>query len=100
MNPFLVLSLPLLLLATLHAADAPQAQLDEKHRFFFKDYCVECHNAKKQKGKLRLDDISFSLDSVEGADRWQKILNEINSGDMPPEDVKQPESRANCDNKA
>ncbi|MGB8169130.1 MAG: DUF1592 domain-containing protein [Chthoniobacteraceae bacterium] len=77
--------------AALHAADTPHATLDEKHRAFFKDYCVECHNEKKQKGKLRLDDISFALDSVENADRWQKILNQINSGEMPPEDAKQPE---------
>jgi hypothetical protein len=75
----------------LHAADAPHARLDDKHRVFFKDYCIECHNEKKQKGKLRLDDISFALDSVENADRWQKILNQINSGEMPPEDSKQPE---------
>ena len=67
------------------------ATLAESHRAFFKDYCVECHNEKKQKGKLRLDDISFTLDSVENADRWQKILNQINSGEMPPEDSKQPE---------
>jgi len=73
------------------AAEAPHARLDEKHRAFFKDYCTECHNEKKQKGKLRLDDISFVLDSVENADRWQKILNQINSGEMPPEDAKQPE---------
>lgn len=67
------------------------ATLAESHRAFFKDYCVECHNEQKQKGKLRLDDISFTLDSVESADRWQKILNQINSGEMPPEDAKQPE---------
>ena len=73
------------------AADAPHARLDEKHRAYFRAYCVECHNEKKQKGKLRLDDISFALDSVENADRWQKILNQINSGEMPPEDAKQPE---------
>ena len=77
--------------STLYAADAPHARLDDKHRVFFKDYCIECHNEKKQKGKLRLDDISFALDSVENADRWQKILNQINSGEMPPEDAKQPE---------
>jgi len=73
------------------AAEPPHATLDAKHRAFFKDYCTECHNAEKQKGKLRLDDISFTLDSVENADRWQKILNQINSGEMPPEDAKQPE---------
>jgi hypothetical protein len=76
------------------AAEPPQAALDPKHRTFFKDYCVECHNEKKQKGKLRLDEISFALDSVENADRWQKILNQINSGEMPPEDSKQPERGA------
>ena len=70
----------------------PHARLDEKHRAFFKDYCVECHNAEKHKGKLRLDDISFSIESVESADRWQKILNQLNSGEMPPEDAKRSRS--------
>jgi hypothetical protein len=73
------------------ADEMPQARLDEKQRGFFTDYCVECHNEKKHKGKLRLDDISFSIQSVEQADRWQKILNQLNSGDMPPDDAEQPE---------
>ncbi len=87
----------LALLARAHSADAPQAHMDEKHRAFFSDYCTECHNEKKQKGKLRLDDVSFALDSIENADRWQKILNQINSGDMPPDDAKQPEKLAKTD---
>ena len=74
--------------------EAPKAHLDEKHREFFQSYCVECHGVEKQKGKLRLDNVSFVLDSVENADRWQKILNQINSGEMPPEDSKQPERGA------
>ncbi|MEK0446842.1 MAG: hypothetical protein RLZZ399_2163 [Verrucomicrobiota bacterium] len=71
-------------------ATPPAARVDEKHRGFFRDYCVECHGPKKQEGKLRLDEISFALDSVETADRWQKILGQINSGEMPPEDARQP----------
>lgn len=78
---------------TLPAAP-PTALIDEKHRGFLKEYCVECHNADKQKGKLRLDAISFTLDTVERADRWQKILNQINAGEMPPDDVKQPTQSA------
>ena len=100
MNPFLVLSLPLLLLAPLisaRAANTPQATLDAKHRAFFKDNCLSCHNAEKQKGKVRLDDIAFSVDTVEKADLWQKVLNSINSGDMPPEDEKQPDAAAKTD---
>ena len=91
---FPILSLPIFACLSAPAAEAPHALLDQKHRAFFKDYCVECHNEEKQKGKLRLDDISFVLDSVENADRWQKILNQLNSGEMPPEDAKQPERMA------
>ena len=70
--------------------EAPKARMEERHRAFFKDYCIECHGPQKQKGKLRLDDVSFLLDSVENADRWQKILNQVNSGEMPPDEVPQP----------
>jgi hypothetical protein len=78
-------------------AEPPQAALDTKHRAFLKDNCLTCHNAEKQKGKVRLDDIAFTLDSVERADLWQKVLNSINSGEMPPEDEKQPDAAAKTD---
>jgi hypothetical protein len=73
-------------------APAAAARMDEKHRAFFRESCVECHGAEKQKADLRLDTISFALDTVENAERWQKILNQINSGEMPPEDAKKPEA--------
>ena len=38
-----------------HAADAPQAALDAKHRAFFKDNCLSCHNAQVQMKNVRLD---------------------------------------------
>ena len=75
------------------AAEPLRVHLDETQRAFFNDYCVKCHNAEKHKGKLRLDDISFVIDTVEQADRWQKILNQLNSGEMPPADAKQPERK-------
>lgn len=84
----------MLLCPAARAATAPGARMDEKHRAFFRETCVECHNADKQKGNLRLDDISFALDTVENAERWQKILNQINAGEMPPDDAKQPEAGA------
>ena len=81
----------LCLAAPVPAATPMQARFQEEHRVFLKNYCLECHNEDKQKGKVRLDQLSFTLDSVQGADLWQKILNQINSGEMPPEDSKQPE---------
>ena len=83
--------------ASAAAAEPPRALLDEKQRHFLSAYCTECHDAEKQKGRLRLDYISFAVDSVEHADRWQKVLNQINSGEMPPEDSKQPAPGAKTD---
>ena len=74
-----------------------RAELPGQYRAFFEKYCVECHGAEKQKGKVRLDDISLSVDTLKKADEWAKILNSLNSGDMPPEDAKQPENNAKAD---
>ena len=47
-------------------------------------YCVECHGPEKQKGKVRLDDLT-ELD----AKAWFDIYDQINEGEMPPEDETQ-----------
>jgi hypothetical protein len=73
------------------AAEPAAARLDETQRAFFQQYCVECHGAETPEADLRLDDISFVIASVEQADRWQKILNRLNAGKMPPDDALQPE---------
>jgi hypothetical protein len=79
------------------AGEPPKARLAEKHREFLKSNCVACHNAEKKNGEVRLDDIAFTIDSVELADLWQKVLNAVNSGEMPPENHKQPEREAKTD---
>ena len=79
------------------AAEAPSALFSEKHRALLKDNCFSCHNAEKQKGKFRMDDLSFSIGDNRTAERWQKVLNALNSGEMPPEDEKQPPAEAKAD---
>lgn len=64
--------------------------MESRHRTFLETHCEKCHGPEKQKGKFRVDGLSLHLDSVEGAERWQKILNSLNSGEMPPEEEKQP----------
>ena len=90
----LLLLLLLVLLPTITQAAPPRAALDESHRTFLREHCTACHNADKQKGKVRLDDIPFVLDDIPTADVWQKVLNSVNSGDMPPEDEPQPTDEA------
>ncbi len=88
--------LVLTLSGALHA-EMPQAVMPEKHLALFKENCVSCHNSEKQKGHFRVDDLPFSITTVEAAEKWQKVLNAMNSGDMPPEDETQPDKTAKAD---
>ncbi len=73
------------------AADKPRAAVHKKYESLFKDYCLSCHNEEKHKGSVRLDNLSYEINSMEAAERWQKVLNALNSGEMPPEEEKQPD---------
>jgi mono/diheme cytochrome c family protein len=79
------------------AAQAADSVMHEKHRALFKEHCISCHGPEKQKGKFRVDDLPFAITNVETAEKWQKVLNQMNSGEMPPEDEKQPASAAKAD---
>lgn len=78
-------------------AEAPKAVMAEKHRALLKQYCVSCHGPEKQNGKFRVDTLSFEITTIETAEHWQKILNAMNSGEMPPDDEKQPPNEAKTD---
>ncbi len=81
-----------------HAADEPpRAVMHEQHRGLLQEHCLSCHGAEKQKGKFRVDDLPFTITNIETAEKWQKVLNSLNSGEMPPEDEKQPESTTKAD---
>ncbi|RFC44920.1 MAG: Protein of unknown function DUF1592/DUF1588/DUF1587/ DUF1585/DUF1595/Planctomycete cytochrome C [Verrucomicrobia bacterium] len=65
--------------------------MHKKYDYLFKEYCVSCHDEEKHKGSVRLDNLSFEINSMEAAERWQKVLNVLNSGEMPPEEERQPD---------
>ncbi|MDI1312035.1 DUF1592 domain-containing protein [Prosthecobacter sp.] len=96
------LSLLVAVLLSAHASSqAAEAQsravMDQRHKALFQETCVSCHGPEKQKGKFRLDDLPFEIKDIETAEKWQKVLNQMNSGDMPPEDEKQPANAAKAD---
>ena len=67
-------------------AETPAVSMPAGHRAMLESHCTKCHNAEKQKGRVRLDDLPFTITGIETAERWQKILDALNSGEMPPED--------------
>ena len=54
------------------------------------ELCASCHGEKKQKGKLALHDINVNIAGGKDIERWEKILEMVSIGDMPPEDETQP----------
>ena len=53
-------------------------------------YCVRCHGKSKTKGNITLDPINPDIVAGEHFDRWEDIREAFNSGEMPPEDQRQP----------
>jgi hypothetical protein len=79
------------------SAAAPTAAVGRGHEAFFQANCLKCHAADRQEGQVRLDDLPFELTNVETAERWQKVLGVLNSGEMPPEDEPRPDEKAKTD---
>jgi hypothetical protein len=78
-------------------ATPPQAEMQPKHQVFLKEHCMQCHGPDKQEGKFRVDTLPLAIEDLKNAERWQKILNTLNSGEMPPEEEVQPERTRKAD---
>jgi len=80
-------------LATSHAQESEQlkqALMLKKHAAVFEKYCYDCHDSSTQEGSVDLEAIPFEIGKdIETAEKWAKVLNAINSGEMPPEDSEQ-----------
>ena len=74
-----------------HAAPQ-QIHLPEKSQPFLASYCFECHDSKTREGGVDLETLALEITTVEQAEKWQKVLNVLNSGEMPPKDDEQPDN--------
>ena len=50
---------------------------------FLKSYCVSCHGPEAQKGKIRVDHLTASMDKRKEAELWSRMLEAIEFGEMP-----------------
>ena len=75
--------------ASREAADGPTG-FEKIAQPFLSEHCVRCHGEKKQKGKFRIDQGPTKLTDPAFATHWGSVLERLTSGEMPPEDEKQP----------
>lgn len=66
------------------------ASADDQASTFLKTHCIRCHGSRKQKADRRFDTLPAQISSLDDPERYQEIVDQLNSGTMPPEGEPQP----------
>ena len=84
-----VATLPLLLVPRFSEAKA-ESSFKKEVVPFFEEYCIRCHGPEKSKGQISLHTLDGDLSTGRELERWEDVLEMLESGEMPPEDEEQP----------
>lgn len=57
---------------------------------FLKKHCLECHGSDAQEGDIRFDQFADAAAVASDEKTWQRTIQMLRSGAMPPEDAEQP----------
>lgn len=87
MRAFLFFSV---LSCALFAAEHPEIHKADVVPFLQK-HCVSCHGPEKQKGRVRLDTLGLDFSDAGTAALWTEVMDNINLGEMPPEEKPRPD---------
>ena len=82
--------LPTLLVASLGLGFASTARAAEPFDAFLNKHCISCHGPEKEKGDLRIDKLSRDFKLGADAHHWAEVIEQVNSGEMPPKKEKKP----------
>ena len=76
--------------ALLLLAFCASVRADERTKTFLKQHCIRCHGDKKQKADRQFDTLPTAIKKLDDLERYQEIVDQLNLGNMPPEDEAQP----------
>jgi mono/diheme cytochrome c family protein len=62
----------------------------EPFEAFLKTHCIRCHGPEKEKGNLRIDQLSRDFKRGVDSHHWAESIEKVNSGEMPPKKEKKP----------
>lgn len=82
------------LLVPVCAQTEDAAGFERDARPFFAAHCVRCHGKDRQKGDVALHDLTAGPRSGARLEQWQRVLDVLESGEMPPDDEPQPDEAA------
>ncbi len=62
----------------------------ETYDTFLETHCIRCHGPDKEKGDLRIDQLSRDFKLGADTHHWAEVIEQVNSGEMPPKKEKRP----------
>jgi mono/diheme cytochrome c family protein len=62
----------------------------EPFEAFLEKHCIKCHGPEKEKGDLRIDQLSRDFKLGADSHHWAEAIENVNSGEMPPKKEKKP----------
>ncbi|UUO04677.1 DUF1592 domain-containing protein [Blastopirellula sp. J2-11] len=75
-----------LLFGSASAAEIPVVAVAQNQFAILEKHCADCHAGADAEAGFRIDNLSLTINDKLSAARWQKVLNALNSGEMPPEE--------------
>lgn len=69
---------------TVSAGDLPVVSIQKESMLLLEKHCADCHAGELAEAGFRVDTLPLSIHDNATAARWQKVLNALNSGEMPP----------------
>ncbi len=74
--------------------EANPQSFDKAVKPFLTQHCIACHGEKKQRADRRLDTLTGEIANSNALADYQDILDQLNLGEMPPEEAPQPTTAA------
>ena len=82
--------LVLLCLAAMAGASLRADEALASHRQFLDQHCGKCHSGAKPKGGFDVNSLSPDLADADSRRQWLTVLDQLQSGEMPPEEKPRP----------
>jgi len=79
-----------LLLAFSFATSSAAIAAEPRFEAFLEKHCISCHGPEEEKGDLRIDLLSRDFKSGLDTHLWAEVIENVNSGAMPPKKKPRP----------
>ncbi len=75
------------------ARDGHAAGLPKSASAFIESHCIDCHDANTARAGFRIDLLTEDFTAGNNASLWKEVMDQINSGAMPPKKKPRPDAK-------